>query len=147
MKGDMTIVLDKNDYNKFMAILGSMDKVDQKPEIRRALSDGVQVIIATGKSNLAQRNKVKTGNLKKSFKKSIQTKKTSAYAGFIRPKGAHSHLVDRGTKKRYTKSGYYRGSAKGTLFWTDAVQTKGQEAMSKLMDAIYKSLDNITSRR
>lgn len=153
MKGDMTIELDKKSYNKFMNIVNQLDKADKGKAVRNALREGIQVIITQGKTNLAQRNKVKTGNLKKSFAKRVSSKKSSAYAGFKRSapgkgvQGAnHSYLVDKGTKKRWTTHGFYRGSAKGSMFWTDAVESQGPAAMNKLMDAIYRTLDEITKR-
>jgi hypothetical protein len=150
----MTLELDKVSYQKFQNILKKLDEVEQTPVVRNALQKGIQVIIQQGKSNLEQRNGVKTGNLKRSFTKSIKAKKGAAYAGFKRSapgkriQGAnHSYLVDRGTTKRYTKAGAYRGAAKGTMFWTDAVQSQGPAAMNRLMDAIYDSLDKITRQR
>ena len=127
-----------------------MAEVEKRPAIKSALTAGIKVIMDTGKTNLKNRNGVKTGNLKKSFTRKVAAKKLAAYAGFKRSapgkrvQGAnHSYLVDRGTSKRWTKRGYYRGSAKGTKFWTDAVQSQGHVAMNKLMDAIYNTLDNI----
>ena len=112
----------------------------------------MQDIIDAGKANLASRNKEKTGNLKKSF--GIRVNKSKAYAlgGHRRPAGAHSYLIDRGTKKRYTAKGYYRGSISrnspqhGTLYWTDAVNSNGEKALNSLMNAIYQALDEIRRR-
>lgn len=159
-KGDLTIEMDKVSYQKFLNIVNQLEKTDQTTAVRNALKQGIQVIINQGKTNLAQRNGVKTGNLKKSFTRSVKTKKSVAYAGFRRSApgkrvhGAnHSYLVDRGTTKRWTRSGAYRGSVSkgrpntGSMFWTDAVQSSGPAAMSKLMDAIYNSIDKITKQR
>lgn len=150
-RGDLTIDLDKASYQKFMNIVGQLERADQGRAISNALRQGIQVIISTGKANLAQRNKVKTGNLKKSFTRKVSSKKQAAYGGFRRSspgkriQGAnHSYLVDRGTSARWTKKGYYRGRATGTRFWTDAVQSQGPAAMNKLMTAIYNTLDRIT---
>lgn len=138
-----------------------MDKVEQGRAVTNALNQGIQVIIGAGKTNLANRNGVKTGNLKKSFTKKTSRKKNNpaAYAGFKRSTrynkiggGNHSYLVDRGTVKRWTRKGAYRGSVSknnpqtGTMFWTDAVQENGPKAMSKLMDAIYDTLNNMTKK-
>jgi len=159
-KGDLTIQLDKVSYQKFMNIVNSMERVDQGPAIKTALSQAITVIVEAGKANLKARNKVKTGNLKKSFTKTVKAKKAAAYAGFRRSspgkriQGAnHSYLVDRGTVKRYTSKGYYRGSVSkntpnsGSKFWTDAVEAQGPAAMNRLMDAIYRTLDNMTKYR
>ena len=156
-KGDLTFQLDKTSYQKFMNIMSSMEKVDQTNTVRSALRTAIQAIIDAGKTNLESRNKVKTGHLKKSFTRKVLAKKAVAYGGFRRSspgkkvQGAnHSYLVDRGTDGRYTKKGYYRGSVskgtpnKGSMFWTDAVQSQGPAAMDRIMDAIYNSLDNMT---
>lgn len=155
-RGDLTIELDKASWQKFANVVSQIEKTDQSKAVRSALREGIQVIINAGKANLSQRNGVKTGNLKKSFTRKVSTKKTAAYAGFRRSapgkrvQGAnHSYLVDRGTAKRWTKTGAYRGSVsrgipnRGSRFWTDAVQSQGPVAMNRLMDAIYRTLDNI----
>lgn len=159
-KGDLTLQLDRASYQRFMNIVGMMENVDQGPAIKSALSEAIKTIVETGKSNLNSRNGVKTGNLKRSFTKTVKTKRAAAYAGFRRSapgkriQGAnHSYLVDRGTAKRYTAKGYYRGSVSkaapntGSKFWTDAVESQGPVAMSRLMDAIYRTLDNMTKNK
>lgn len=150
--GDLTIELDKKDYERMQKMLSQLSEVDKKATIQRALSAGAKLMQAAGKSNLAQRNKVHTGNLKKSFGLRVMKKKAYALAGFKRPGGAHVHLIDHGTAKRWTSRGYYRGSVSkgspntGSRFWSDAVKTQGPAAMNKVMDAIYRSLDEITRR-
>lgn len=156
-KGDLTLELDKVSYQKFMNIISSMEKVEQTQVVRSALQTAIQTIINTGKQNLNTRNGVKTGNLKKSFTRKVVAKKAVAYGGFRRSapgkrvKGAnHSYLVDRGTTNRWTNKGAFRGSVSkgrpnsGSMFWTDAVQSQGPVAMNRLMDAIYRALDNMT---
>ena len=152
MAKELTIELDKNDYQRAMRMLESMDKVSQKQVIQRALRTGMQTIIDAGKANLASRNKEKTGNLKRSFGIRVNRSKGYALGGHKRPAGAHSYLIDRGTKKRYTSKGYYRGSISkgnpkhGTLYWTDAVNSHGEQALNSLMNAIYQALDEIRRR-
>lgn len=101
-----------------------------------------------------------TGNLKRSFAIKIVKKKGYGLSGFRRsaPKkgikgGNHAHLVDRGTAERYTiKTHSYRGSVSrgrpytGSLFWTDAVESQGPQAVNRLVEAVYKSLQEITER-
>lgn len=150
--GDLTFELNKADYERIQKWLSQLSEADQKSTIQNALRSGAKLLTTAGKANLQARNKTKTGNLKKSFGLKVVKKRAYALAGFKRPAGAHSHLIDRGTDKRYTKNGYYRGSVsrgnpnKGTMFWTDAVETEGPSALNRIMDAIYKSLDEITRR-
>lgn len=105
---------------------------------------------SAGQANLAARNKVQTGDLRKSFTIKVTRRKkigrNYALTGFKRPKGAHAHLIDRGTKKRWTSKGYYRGSVSrgrpqtGSLFFTDAVQTEGPRALNNLVSVIQSEL-------
>lgn len=124
-----------------------MSEVDQSATIQTALKSGAKIIESAGRTNLAARNKSKTGNLKKSFSVKVNKKKAYALSGFRRPQGAHAHLVDRGTTKRYTKKGYYRGAVKGSMFWTSAVESAGPRALNAVMDAIYDALNNLSRKK
>jgi len=152
MARNLTIELSKSDVIAVNKWLEKMDKVDQGNTIQSALREGAKIIMDAGKSNLATRNKTKTGNLKKSFRIKVVKKKAYALSGFKRPGGNHSYLIDRGTDKRYTKKGYYRGSVskgspnRGSMFWTDAVQANGGKAVDRLMSAIYDALAKINNR-
>lgn len=151
-KGDLTFEMDKADYERMQRWLSQMSEADQKSIIQNALKIGARSLQNAGKSNLAARNQSITGKLKKSFGVRVVKKKAYALAGFMRPGGAAAHLIDRGTNKRWTAKGYYRGSIskstpnKGSMFWTDAVNTQGPEALNRIMDAIYQSLEEITRR-
>ena len=158
-KGDLTITLNKAELMAVNNWLSQMDKVDQTSSVTDALRQGIKIIQTQGKANLASRNNVVSGNLKKSFALSVNKKKAYAISGFRRsaPKkgvkgGNHAHLVDLGTAKRWTKKGAYRGSVSrgnpntGSGFWTDAVASQGPHAVDRLMEAVYKSLEEITRR-
>lgn len=153
---DFTFEMSQRDYQALQKILTGVSNVDKQKAILGSLLQGAKEIGRAGKSNLSTRNKKKTGNLSKSIASKIVRKWSAAYAGFKRSgayKGNHSHLVDRGTAKRWTKKGAYRGSVSkgspytGTKFWTDAVKTNGPMAMSRVMDVIYDELDKITRRK
>lgn len=152
MARNLTIELSKSDVIAVNRWLDKMDKVDQSNTVQSALREGAKIIMDAGKANLATRNKTKTGNLKRSFRMKVVKKKAYALSGFKRPGGNHSYLIDRGTDKRYTKKGYYRGSVskgspnKGSMFWTDAVQANGGKAVDRLMSAIYEALTKINNR-
>jgi hypothetical protein len=152
MARNLTIELSKSDVIAVNRWLDKMDKVDQSNTVQSALREGAKIIMDAGKANLATRNKTKTGNLKGSFRMKVVKKKAYALSCFKRPGGNHSYLIDRGTDKRYTKKGYYRGSVskgspnKGSMFWTDAVQANGGKAVDRLMSAIYEALTKINNR-
>lgn len=151
-KGDLTFVLDEKDYQRAMAALDALEKVDQGQAIQNALRNEMKPMIAQGKSNLMVRNKIRTGNLIGSFGLRTNRKKAYAVAGHKRPQGAAAHLVDRGTAQRYTKKGYYRGSVSkgqpnhGSGYWTDAVNQEGPKALEGLMDAIYEQISKIMEK-
>lgn len=148
-KGDLTIVLDKKDYERVQATLSNMSEVDQKATVQTALKEGMNTIIKAAKSNLSQRNKVRTGNLRGSFGTRIYKKKAYSIGGHRRPKGAAAHLVNYGTKKRWTKKGAYRGSVskgapnKGSEYFSDAVQSQSQNAMQTVLDAVQRELEKM----
>lgn len=151
-KSDLTIVLDEKDYQKMMSLLNGMSQIDQEAVIQKALSQGMKVIVNAGKSNLATRNSVRTGKLKRSFSIKVNKKRAYTLGGFKRPDGAAAHLIDRGTDERWTRTGAYRGSVSkgrpntGSLFWTNAVESEGGQALNRLMDAVYEAMDEIIKR-
>lgn len=157
MAGNFTITLNERDYQALQKKFTQAAKIDKNHTIKSALDEGISYIKNAGASNLASRNKVVTGNLKRSLSKRV--KKTAAYAGFKRATagkkdgGNHAHLIDRGTVKRYTRKGYYRGSISrgrpntGTSFWTDAVETEGPRAERTLMDGVYETISKIMNNR
>lgn len=149
----MTITLDPADLKHVMNQLSKMEELEKQAVVQRALQEGVQVIVNQGRTNLKNRLSNdpvnvsrRTGKLLSSMGKSVNKKKLKAYGGFKRPAGAAAHLVDRGTEKRWTKKGAYRGSVSkgspntGNKFWTDAFAAKKDEAAQELMQSIEQSL-------
>lgn len=129
-----------------MKTLDSAGDIDTSPAVQRGLREGVNLIKNAGKSNLSQRNKVRTGNLKRSFTIKVTRRKkigrNYALAGFKKSapnkgiKGAnHSYLVDKGHRKRNGK-----GWVQGSFFHTDAVQTEGPRALNNLVSVIQSEL-------
>lgn len=55
----------------------------------------------------------------------------------------HAHLIDQGTKDRYTKSGKFRGRVLPNLFWISAKDRQRQRAQRALLDGIAKTLADI----
>lgn len=154
-KGDLTIVLDERDYRDLMGRLNGLKDVEKRAAIINSLKNGMMVIQNAGKANLraTDLHTSKKGNLKKSFVIKLDRKKSVVFSGFKRPMGNHSFLVDVGTKKRYTKKGYYRGSVQkrgeytGSRFWHKAVEDNGGRALSTLMDSVYDEVQKCLNRR
>ena len=152
-QSDFTFVVNKKDQQKLEAILDGLEKVDRDAAIQAALKSGMELIVNQGKSNLAVRNKKKTGNLSRSFTIKVNKKRAYTLGGFKRSapkkgiKGAnHSYLVDRGTGLRWTRRNAFRGSGTGSMFWTDAVESQGPNAQKKLMDTIGQEIDKIINK-
>lgn len=155
MRGDLTITLDERDLRELNRRLAGLSKTEQRKAIGNALKKGIAAIQRQGKANLAATDlhTGKKGNLKRSFAIKLDRRRSISYAGFKRPKGAVAHLVDRGTKARYTSRGYYRGTVQkkgpntGSMFWTRAVENKGTEAVNTLMNTIYDEVSRIMNGR
>lgn len=138
---------DPQDYRRVMNTLSDLSRIERDAVIAKGIQEGLKIVVQEGKQNLAQSGtKVRTGNLKGSFK--VLTKKSDlkGYAGFSRPKGSHAHLIDRGTAVRYTKSGAKRGQVHGNYFWTKAVEGKSGKAQQEMYDSIEKSINTILNR-
>jgi hypothetical protein len=93
--------------------------------------------------------------LENSFLNHIKRNKLGGLTGFRRSTkwvqyenaGNHAHLVDLGTKPRYTKLGYYRGVMPANHFWTDAFASEKPKAVNLMMDAIKRNVERINARR
>ena len=154
--GEFTMTLDEADYRHVQEQLSKMSELEKMAAVQKALQEGVSVIVKEGKKNLRARLSKdpvnmsrRTGRLECSMGYRTNKRKMKAYGGFKRPGGAAAHLVDRGTEKRWTKKGAYRGSVSkgspntGNRFWTDAFDAKKNEAMRELMDSIRATLQKL----
>lgn len=161
MKGELTLTLDEKEWTKMQILLSQYSEIDQNQIIKSALAKGGQQLRSAGEHNFSLTDKgTGSGQLKKSFqiKKKNSKKSSFTMVGFKRGPsykehlGAFAHMVDRGTKKRYTKSGHYTGSIsrgmpnKGSGFWTNAVETEGPQALNTITEAIYNAISEINRR-
>lgn len=131
--------------NKAIRDLGTLDK-------EKALKSGFYAfgnkLISGGRKRLLSRIKhpgKSTGGLYKSFRVKIKKSGTGALVGFDK-RGHHSHLVDRGTKKRSTKAGKNRGIMPGNRFWTDTADNDVTKASESMYNAIERAVDRIIAR-
>lgn len=151
--GQFKFTLNEQEYQAVVRKLGELSNVEQKGVIRSALKQSGNILINAGKSSFLAKNKKKTGNLYRSFTSQYKKKNTGILIGFRRGKGLgnHAHLIDYGTVDRYTKKGYFRGRIAGTdhgktgatYFWSDVVQAKGNEAMERIMEAVFDAVNQI----
>jgi hypothetical protein len=160
-KGDFVFEVSEGDYARISSALDKLSHIDRNVVIKHGLKKGSQMMLNAGKTSFLSKNRKKTGNLLRSFTDKLNQKKkgiTGIFVGFKRGKGKgnHSHLIDKGTTERYTKSGAYRGKIDvagmgkngyrkvgKTFFWSSVVSSKGNEAMKNVTDAIYRALDAI----
>lgn len=147
MIGDFSFTVDQDDYIRLMKTMSDLSKLEREAVINKGLKEGLTIIKNQGKQNIASSGlKIRTGNLAGSFTVSTKKKDLRGYTGFKRPKGNVAHILDRGTKMRYTKSGASRGMIKGNYFWTKAVEEKSAKAQEELMDSVKKSIQLIINR-
>lgn len=148
----MRVILDEMSYTQVYAKLTGLSEFEKEGIMDRALKEGARVIARQGRANLKARNKMHTGKLLKAVTVWSKKKRGKAYGGFLRNGditkpikswgGSAAHLVDRGTKERYTKKGYYRGSVSkgnpqtGSRFWYDAFEQKKNDAAQKVMKTV-----------
>ena len=115
--GRNTVIIkdDKAAYNKIMQMVSQLSQADKDEAIQAGLKKGGNLIKKAAKSELKARNGKVTGNLERSFAVQSFRKKKKVHVGFKRKKkykgsevggGNHAHLVDKGTKLRYTKRPY-----------------------------------------
>lgn len=135
--------MDPNSILVFNDKLNRLGDLEKEATIAKALQEGARVIAEKGKQNIKSRHHVKTGKLLKSV--SVLTKKKSgkAYAGFKYGNGyggAVAHLIDRGAVR------VKRGVVKGDKFWTDAVNSKRDDAMKKINESIQATITRIINR-
>lgn len=107
------------DREAVVNLVEGLEDFEKDRAIKAGLRSAVSVFKTAGKRNLRQRLKTPGGvtdNLMKSFTNKVKRTKLGALSGFARPAGSHAHLVDKGTKMRYTKKGWRRGIVPPIIF-------------------------------
>ena len=138
------------DKDSILYLVRNLENFEKDKAIKSGLRSAVNIFRIKGRSNLRARllhHGKQTNHLMNSFTNRVKRNKLGALAGFDRPGGNHSHLVDRGTKRRYTKSGAYRGIMPSNLFWTDTEKTEEARALQAVYEGTQKAVQRINSRR
>lgn len=133
------------DREAVVYLVDQLEQFEKDKAIKSGLRSAVNVFRVKGRSNLRSRllhHGKQTNHLMNSFTNRVKRNKLGALSGFDRPGGNHSHLVDAGTRRRYTKDGRNRGIMKGNKFWSDA--EKSEEG--KAADALYKAVKRVVQR-
>lgn len=160
-KGDFVFEVNEAEYARLTSAMEQLSEIEQSAVIKHGLKQGSTMLLTAGKTSFLSKNKKKTGNLFRAFTDKLNKKKkgiVGTYVGFKRGagKGNHSHLIDKGTTHRFTKKGYYRGKidqagvgSRGrkktgkTFFWSSVVEQRGDDAMRRVTDAIFRALNAI----
>lgn len=138
------------DKDSVLYLVRNLENFEKDKVIKSGLRSAVNIFRIKGRSNLRARllhHGKQTNHLMNSFTNRVKRNKLGALAGFDRPGGNHSHLVDRGTKRRYTKSGAYRGIMPSNRFWTDTEKTEEARALQAVYEGTQKAVQRINSRR
>ena len=146
------------DENDVLYLVRNLEGFEQNKAIKSGLRSAMNVFKRKGQMNLRDRmlyHGRHTYALENSFLNHIKRNKLGGLTGFRRSTkwvqyenaGKHAHLVDLGTKPRYTKRGYYRGLMPANHFWTDAFASEEPKAVNIMMDAIKRNVERINARR
>lgn len=138
------------DKDSVLYLVRNLENFEKDKAIKSGLRSAVNIFRIKGRSNLRARllhHGKQTNHLMNSFTNRVKRNKLGALAGFDRPGGNHSHLVDRGTKRRYTKYGAYRGIMPSNRFWTDTEKTEEARALQAVYEGTQKAVQRINSRR
>lgn len=140
------------DIESIAYLVRSLENFEKDKAIKRGLLDAGNVLKSGGKQRLRERLKDKKGgkgNLLRSFQVRVKRNKPGVLAGFRRGKagGNHAHLVDRGTKQRFTKSGESRGRMPANSFWSDTENQDSAKVIDRLFTGVERAVENINNRR
>lgn len=133
------------DREAVVYLVDRLDQFEKDKAIKSGLRAAVNVFRVRGRSNLRSRLKRSdkgTNRLMNSFTTKVKRNKLGALAGFDRPGGNHSHLVDAGTKKRRHPITGTSGIMPANKFWSDAAVSEE----GKAMDALYKGVERAVQR-
>lgn len=138
------------DRENLQYLVSNLEDFEKDKALKSGLRAASNVFRVKGRSNLRARllhHGKQTDHLMNSFTTRVKRNKIGALAGFDRPGGNHAHLVDEGTKRRYTKSGRDRGVMPGNRFWSDTKETEENKAMQAVYEGVKKVVQRINERR
>ena len=135
------------DYEELLIHLKMMQKLVDSKEITSAERKAAKMIMEHGRDRLIGTLIGNSDHLVDSFTYRLKKGKfAGVLIGFKRPGGNVAHLVDMGTKDRYTKNGAYRGRIKGSHFWSDTRDQYAPQAMEDIMEAVDRAIKRINGR-
>lgn len=114
--------------------------------VRKGLRQAGRYLVSAGQGNLKRLYKgYQTGRLSRSMGVRAKRRQPGALAGFRRGQGGgnHAHLVDLGTKRRYTKLGKNRGVMPANRFWTQTKQSASSVASRYVLRGLEEAVLSI----
>lgn len=130
-------------------LIRELTEFEKNKALKSGLNAAGQVLKVGGRQRLSQRlkgSKRATGHLLNSFQVRVKRNKAGVLTGF-NGGGRHSHLVDAGTKERFTKTGASRGKMPANRFWSDTNNQDYPKAISKVFEGIEKVVQRINEKR
>lgn len=136
------------DYDNIRYLVRELEEFEKNKAIKSGLKAGGNVFKAGGRQRLRQLLKsTGTGKLLNSFQVRVKRNRAGVLTGF-NGGGRHSHLVDRGTKKRSTeKTKANRGVMPANYFWADTESMDYPKAVDKIFAGVEKAVQQINDRR
>lgn len=137
------------DREAVVYLVEQLEAFEKDKAIKSGLRAAVNVFRVRGKSNLRDRLKRPgkgTNHLMNSFTTRVKRNKLGALAGFDKW-GAHSHLVDLGTRKRPHPITGNSGIMPANRFWSDAKVSEEGKAMDALYKGVERAVQRINNRR
>lgn len=134
------------DRDAILYLVRELEEFEKNKAIKSGLKAGGTVLKVEGRKRLKQRLKSSNGKLLNSFQVRVKRNKAGVLTGF-NGGGRHSHLVDRGTKLRHTKSGTNRGKMPANYFWMDTENLDYTKAVDKIFAGVEKAVQRINDRK
>lgn len=145
------LVVDLQTQQAVEYLIRNLEKFEQNKALREGLSGAAKIFYTLGRRNLLSSSTgIKSGALLSSITSRVRVNRKTGeptVVGFERPRGNLAHLVDLGTKPRYTKSGAYRGIMPANYFFTDARVEGEKPATDAIIDGIQRAINRINSGR
>lgn len=133
------------------AALRELSVIERDRAVRAGLRAGGAYLIRQGrkrlraalKSDKAHKRRAKgrkPGNLLRSFTNKLKRSATGVLAGFKRPEGSHSHIVDLGVPTdRKTHDGQNRGIMPALRYWSETREQDTDTALGYAIEGIEKA--------
>lgn len=143
------------DIEKVIDAVSDLSCIEKDKSIKSGLAAAGNVFKAAGIRNINRRignstqktKKRAPGNLKRSVTGRVKKRKPGVLVGFANPLGNHSHLVNSGSRQRFTKKGKNSGVMPANEFWYDAVDQNKGKAIDELHKGIERAVMRINDRK